>query len=462
MQTDTVTDTRASDALARAQKGVSANTDAQVIGFFAAHGIDATPRLDVFTYAAWQALGRTVCKGESGCRLRVWLNSKSGSQSDDEGAGRGFFKNVSVFHISQTAPLSEPKDPARTPIIARSPEPDADAAPASDTPSDTPSDTASDTPAPRPAKPQRHALSHIPRLLATCANRRQAANETIAAPRQTNTPKRMRVAQGIINDARLELMACDALEALLWGDIEIYQPILDKITSWPAWTKAFRAATSDWDTKPTPLRVWCDAWLKSDKQTEQAKAAQREADRLEALEKTRGAGIDLFPTAPWFADELAASLPTGIIEILEPSAGRGALSKAAHRVAARGSSILALELSHSCVDLLKIEHADDLGVTVEQADFMAWQAPHEFDAVIMNPPFSADAEHIQHAWAMLANGGAMIAIFCASRLNGSRPRDIQFREFLADIGADCVLCPDNCFEGTKANAYYFITTKGSN
>ena len=453
MQTDTATDARASDALARAQKGASANTDAQVIGFFAAHGIDATPRLDVFTYAAWQALGRTVCKGESGCRLRVWLNYKSASESDEEGAGRGVFKNVSVFHISQTAPISEPKDAARIPIIARSPEPETDAAPASDTPSDTP--------APRLAKPQRHALSHIPRLLATCANRRQAANEAIAVPRQTNTPKRMQVAQGIINDARLQLMACDALEALLWGDIKIYQPILDKITSWPAWTKAFRAATSEWDTKPTLLRTWCDAWVKSDKQTEQAKAAQREADRLEALEKTRGAGIDLFPTAPWFADQLAASLPSGIIEILEPSAGRGALSKAAHRVAARGSSVLALELSHSCVDLLKLEHADDLGVIVEQADFMAWQAPHEFDAVIMNPPFSADAEHIQHAWAMLANGGTMIAIFCASRRQGSRPRDTQFREFLADIGADYVPCPDNCFEGTKASAYYFITTKGN-
>ena len=454
MQTDTATDTRAADALARAQKGASANTDAQVISFFAAHGIDATPRLDVFTYAAWQALGRTVCKGESGCRLRVWLNSKSGSEGDDEGAGRGFFKSVSVFHILQTAPISEPKDATRIPVIARPIEPDADAAPASDTPSDTP--------APRPAKPQADPLSHIPRLLNTCTNRREAALQTIAAPRQTNTPKRMRVAQGIINDARLELMACDALEALLWGDVEVYGPILDKITSWPAWAKAFRAATSDWDTKATPLRTWCDAWLKSDKQTQQSKAAQHEADRLEALEKTRGAGVDLFPTAPWFANELAALLPSSIIEILEPSAGRGALSKAAHRVAARGSSVLALEISHSCVDLLKIEHANDLGVTVEQADFLAWQAPHEFDAVLMNPPFSADAEHIQHAWSMLANGGAMIAIFCASRMSGSRPRDIQFREFLAGIGAQCEPCPDNCFEGTKANAYYFITTKGNN
>ena len=193
MQTDTAIDTRAVDALTRAQKGASANTDVQVIGFFAAHGIDATPRLDVFTYAAWQALGRTVCKGESGCRLRVWLNSKSGSEGDDEGAGRGFFKNVSVFHISQTAPILEPKDAMRMPVIARPIEPDADAAPASDTPSDAP--------APRPAKPQANPLSHIPRLLNTCTNRREAALQTIAAPRQANTPKRMRVAQGIINDA---------------------------------------------------------------------------------------------------------------------------------------------------------------------------------------------------------------------------------------------------------------------
>ena len=53
---------RQTEALTRATTSQSERNDAIVVEEFAARGITATPRVDVFSYNAWRALGRQVKK----------------------------------------------------------------------------------------------------------------------------------------------------------------------------------------------------------------------------------------------------------------------------------------------------------------------------------------------------------------------------------------------------------------
>lgn len=98
------------EALERATSGVSEN-DGIVIEAFAQRGIAATPRVDVFTYRAWQAAGRQVRRGEHGVRLTVWIPRDATAaerKRDPEAKGTMMPWHTTVFHISQTDPIAAP------------------------------------------------------------------------------------------------------------------------------------------------------------------------------------------------------------------------------------------------------------------------------------------------------------------------------------------------------------------
>lgn len=74
---------------------------------------DITPRVNVFTYNAWRALGRQVRKGESGVKVVTMIpltqRAEDGQEAapltDESGKPRMKAKNVTVFHVSQTDPI---------------------------------------------------------------------------------------------------------------------------------------------------------------------------------------------------------------------------------------------------------------------------------------------------------------------------------------------------------------------
>lgn len=76
---------------------------------------DIKPRENVFTYRAWQALGRQVRKGESGVQIVTWIERKGGAGGEADQAEQGgdgataargrFPRSVTVFHVSQTDPV---------------------------------------------------------------------------------------------------------------------------------------------------------------------------------------------------------------------------------------------------------------------------------------------------------------------------------------------------------------------
>lgn len=96
------------EALGRARGGQSgANYPAIYLGF-TAKGIpeqDIEPRVNVFTFNAWKALGRVVKKGEKGIRVLTWIPIETKDDETDEVTTSRQPKMATVFHLSQTKEL---------------------------------------------------------------------------------------------------------------------------------------------------------------------------------------------------------------------------------------------------------------------------------------------------------------------------------------------------------------------
>ena len=91
----------ANQALKRAQESDSVANYQVIIAAFQARGIpadDIQPRVNVFTFNAWKALGRYVKKGEKGIKITSMREEK-----DSNGAVTKRYPSVAyVFHRSQT------------------------------------------------------------------------------------------------------------------------------------------------------------------------------------------------------------------------------------------------------------------------------------------------------------------------------------------------------------------------
>lgn len=89
------------ESLNRAKHGDSLVNYPTIIKGFMDKGIDALdikPRVNVFTYNAWLALGRQVRRGETGVKCITWVDT----EDKETAKPRKFVRPVAVFHISQT------------------------------------------------------------------------------------------------------------------------------------------------------------------------------------------------------------------------------------------------------------------------------------------------------------------------------------------------------------------------
>lgn len=97
------------EALSRARFGQTLSNYPAIIQGFAARGIpedNILPRENIFTYAAWRALGRQVRRGEKGVKITTYIvcDKKNKDAKADESKKNTFRvpRSVSVFHVSQT------------------------------------------------------------------------------------------------------------------------------------------------------------------------------------------------------------------------------------------------------------------------------------------------------------------------------------------------------------------------
>jgi antirestriction protein ArdC len=74
-----------------------------IIAAYAAKGIDAHPRVDVFTFNAWMALHRHVRKGEHGIHVATYAHKET-IKPDGTTEEQSFPTSAVVFHVSQTDP----------------------------------------------------------------------------------------------------------------------------------------------------------------------------------------------------------------------------------------------------------------------------------------------------------------------------------------------------------------------
>ncbi len=90
------------EALDRARNNISTANYAAIFSGFAAKGIvDIQPRVNVFTFNAWKALGRQVRKGEHGVKVCTWVSMSKKNEAGDTEAPFRRPKTTTVFHISQ-------------------------------------------------------------------------------------------------------------------------------------------------------------------------------------------------------------------------------------------------------------------------------------------------------------------------------------------------------------------------
>ncbi|MFD7015200.1 methyltransferase [Streptomyces sp. NPDC059928] len=153
------------------------------------------------------------------------------------------------------------------------------------------------------------------------------------------------------------------------------------------------------------------------------------ADAVEALlltgEVCRPQDFGYFPTPAPVVEELLslADLRTGD-EVLEPSAGRGAIAAEAARTC-----------PVDCIELL---------------------AEQRYDRVVMNPPFArqADIDHVTHALSFLRPHGRLTTVMSSALTFRTNARTANFRALIKRSGGSASPLPDGAFKpsGTAVRA----------
>ena len=136
-----------------------------------------------------------------------------------------------------------------------------------------------------------------------------------------------------------------------------------------------------------------------------------------------------FPTPEAIADRMVERLDIqpGLVKVLEPSAGRGALIEAVHR---KFPNIIidAYEINPDCYYALEQLY----NVQIHKSDFMEISEEEVYDYIIANPPFAknADIKHFRKMFSVLKKGGTMCCIISSHALEAREREVSEFKEWL--------------------------------
>ena len=140
---------------------------------------------------------------------------------------------------------------------------------------------------------------------------------------------------------------------------------------------------------------------------------------LPALEYSKK---NFFPTPQSLSMKMLQGIDFATVgSILEPSAGKGDLVKAAiekldfarHNYLhdTRDYDIDCIELDPDLRAILK-----DRGCRVVHDDFLTFETFKQYSLILMNPPFDRGAEHLLKALRMQKNGGAVVCLLNAETI----------------------------------------------
>ncbi|GHJ34269.1 lambda phage type II DNA modification methyltransferase [Streptomyces hygroscopicus subsp. sporocinereus] len=192
--------------------------------------------------------------------------------------------------------------------------------------------------------------------------------------------------------------------------------------------------------------------LAGGKWNRKARAHLFEGDAADAIEQVILTGqivnkkqqFGYFPTPASVVEQLInlADLSPGM-DVLEPSAGRGAI---ALPIAKLGVFVECVELQEdNARHILDADAPGILGVTI--GDFLTCDSNPEFDRIVMNPPFArqSDIRHVLHALDFLKPGGLLVAVMSAG-VTFRSGRAEKFRNLVADRGGSIDPLPEGAFK----------------
>lgn len=140
-------------------------------------------------------------------------------------------------------------------------------------------------------------------------------------------------------------------------------------------------------------------------------AADAIAELLATGEVITDSDRGYYPTPEPVVEQLLelADLEPGC-EVLEPSAGRGAIAEPA---AARGALVDCIELDQGRAEHIR---AGGYARSVTNADFLSVKVERRYQRVIMNPPFAdrQDIRHVERALRFVQPGGLVVAVMFGS------------------------------------------------
>lgn len=140
------------------------------------------------------------------------------------------------------------------------------------------------------------------------------------------------------------------------------------------------------------------------------------------------------------------------MEVLEPSAGAGAIAVA---LVEAGAVVDCIERDPAYAALL----ADVGAARVTVADFLTLRPFPRFDRVVMNPPFTrgADMKHVEHALALLKPDGLLVSVMSRAVLFAG-PRTDAFRTLVESRRGTVELVDGGVFRASGTDVGTVIVT----
>jgi len=146
--------------------------------------------------------------------------------------------------------------------------------------------------------------------------------------------------------------------------------------------------------------------------------------------------LQFFETPEKLAKELVELAEiNNYVDILEPSAGRGAIIKEIKKVCDRQIQFCEIDKTN----LKYLDKIDNLENVSDNGDFLEFNHM-TFDRIIANPPFfkNQDIKHILHMYDLLRNKGILVSIASKHWENSKNKKETEFRKFLEYTKAEII------------------------
>lgn len=172
--------------------------------------------------------------------------------------------------------------------------------------------------------------------------------------------------------------------------------------------------------------------------------------------------FQFFATPDKLADELVrlAEISVGH-DVLEPSAGQGAIIEAVHRVDA--ICVDYCEIMDVNCEVLAKKVVDGMNANCVGYDFLKFNVPVKWDRIVANPPFSKnqDIDHIRQMYHYLKAGGRIVTIASKHWQQSKNRKETEFKNWLKEVNAEIQEIPRGAFEesGTMISSVIIIIDK---